>query len=78
MHDGSNMPMPSCILHIVVDRMIVSRNRLEGGGVCICKCAAWGPENVADAQVLKPSWWHKGKTDRIEVARLLGGDAGGR
>jgi hypothetical protein len=58
--------------------MIVSRNRLEGGGVCICKCAAWGPENVADPQVLKPSWWHKGKTDRIEVARLLGGDAGGR
>jgi len=25
--------MPSCIFHIVVDRMIVSRNRLEGGGV---------------------------------------------
>jgi hypothetical protein len=41
--------MPSCILHIVVDRMIVSRNGLEGGGVRICKCAAWGPKNVADA-----------------------------
>ena len=41
--------MPSCIFHIVVDRMIVSRNRLKGGGVCICNCAAWSPENVADA-----------------------------
>jgi hypothetical protein len=48
-HYGSNMPMPSCIFHIVVDRMIVSRIRLEGRGVCISKCAAWGPENVADA-----------------------------
>jgi hypothetical protein len=52
--------------------MIVGRNRLEGGGVCICERAAWGPENVADAQVIKPSWWHNGKADRIELARLLG------
>lgn len=34
--------MPSCIFHIVVDRMIVSRNRLEGGGVCICKVCGSG------------------------------------
>ena len=39
----------SYVLHIVVDRMIVSGNRLKGGSVGICKCAAWGPENVADA-----------------------------
>jgi len=37
--------------------MIVSRNRLEGGGVRICKCAAWSPENLADAEVIKPSRW---------------------
>jgi hypothetical protein len=48
-HYGSNMSVPSCILHIVVDRMILSRNLLKGGSVGICKCAAWGPENVADA-----------------------------
>jgi hypothetical protein len=24
---------------------------MEGGGVCICTCAAWGTENVADALV---------------------------
>ena len=41
--------MPPCIFHIVVYRMIVRRNRLEGSGVGICKCAARGPENVADA-----------------------------
>ena len=63
--------MPSCIFHIVVDRMIVSRDRLEGGRVCICKCAAWSPENVAYSKVLEPSWWHNCKTDRIEIARLL-------
>jgi hypothetical protein len=33
------MPVPSCILHIVVDRMIVSRNRLKVR-VRICKGAA--------------------------------------
>jgi len=32
-------------------------------------------ENIADANVLKPSCWHNGKTNRIEFARLLG--AGG-
>jgi hypothetical protein len=78
MHYRSSMSMPSCIFHIVVDGMIVSRNRLKGGGVRICNCAAWSPENVADAEVLKPSGWHNGKTDRIEVAGLLGGAAGGR
>ena len=66
--------MPSCIFHIVVDRMIVSRNRLEGGGVCICKRAARGAEDVADTKVLKPSWRYNSKVDRIEVARLLGAD----
>jgi hypothetical protein len=29
--------------------MIVSRNRLEGGGMGIFECAARGAENVADA-----------------------------
>jgi hypothetical protein len=70
--------MPSCIFHIVMDGMVVSRNRLEGGGVCIREGAARGPENVADAKVPEPSWRHNGKTDRIEIAGLLGGDAGGR
>ena len=71
MHYGRNVPVPPCILHIIVDRMIVNRNRLEGGGVRICKCAAWDPEIVTDAWVFKLSWRHNGKTDRIEVARLL-------
>jgi hypothetical protein len=44
--------MPSCIFHIVMDGMIVSGNRLKGGGVCISNCAAWGPENVAYSKVL--------------------------
>ena len=61
--------MTSCIFDIVVDRMIVSRNRLEGGGVCICECAARGAENVADAKVLKPSWRYNSKVYRIEVLR---------
>jgi hypothetical protein len=43
------MPVSSCILDIIMDRMIVGRNRLESSCVRICKCAAWRPENVADA-----------------------------
>jgi hypothetical protein len=44
--------MTLCKFDITVDRMIVSSNRSEAGGVCIRKCAARGVENVADAKVL--------------------------
>ena len=33
MHHRSGMPVSARVLHIVVDRVIVSRNRLESGGV---------------------------------------------
>jgi hypothetical protein len=43
------MPVSSRVLDIVVDRVIVSRNRLESGGMRIRQGAAWGAEYVADA-----------------------------
>src|SRR2546423_5698687 len=49
MHYGSSMPVSARVLDIVVDRVIVSRNRLESGGMRIRQCAAWGAEYVADA-----------------------------
>src|SRR6266436_5459310 len=49
MHHRSSMPVSARILDIVVDRHIVSRNRLESGGMRIRQCAAWGAEYVADA-----------------------------
>ena len=49
MHHGSGMPVSARVLDIVVDRVIVSRNRLESGGMRIRQCAAWGAEYVADA-----------------------------
>ena len=48
-HDRSSMPMSARVLDIVVDRVIVSRNRLESGGVRVRQCAAWGAEYLADA-----------------------------
>jgi hypothetical protein len=49
MHHRSSMPVSARVLDIVVDRVIVSRNRLESGGMRIRLGAAWGAEYVADA-----------------------------
>jgi hypothetical protein len=43
------MPVSARVLDVVVDRVIVSRNRLESGGMRIRQCAAWGAEYVGDA-----------------------------
>ena len=71
MHHRSSMPVSARVLDIVVDRVIVSRNRLESGGMRIRQCAAWGAENLADAQVLEPSRRHDGKANRIKGAGLI-------
>jgi hypothetical protein len=49
MHQRSSMPVSSRVLDIVVDRVIVSRDRLESGGMRIRQCATRGAEYVADA-----------------------------
>ncbi len=49
MHHRSAMPVSARALDIVVDRVIVSRNRLESGGMRIRQCATRGAEYVADA-----------------------------
>src|SRR5260370_42009690 len=49
MHHRSAMPVSARVLDIVVDRVVVSRNRLESRGVRIRQCAAWGAEYVTDA-----------------------------
>ena len=71
MHHRSNMPVSARVLDIVVDRVVVSRNRLESRGMRVRQCAAWGAENLADAQVLEPSRRHDGETSGIEVLGLL-------
>ena len=71
MHYRSSMAVSARVLDIVVDRVIVSRNRLESGGMRIRQCAAWGAEYVADAYVLEPSRRHDGKGNRIKGARLI-------
>src|SRR4051812_37277481 len=71
MNHGSAVPVSACVLDIVVDRVSVSRNRLEGGGMRIRQCAAWDAEYVANAQVLEPSWRHDGEANRIKGAGLI-------
>ena len=43
------MPVSSRVLDIVVDRVIVSRNRLESGGMRVRQCATRGAEDLADS-----------------------------
>ena len=49
MHHRSSMPMSARVLDIVVDRVIVGRNRLESGGMRVRQCAAGGAEDLADS-----------------------------
>ena len=70
------MPVSACVLDIVVNRVIVSRDRLECGGMRFGQSAAWGAEHVADAQVLEPSRRHDGEANRIEGVGLTGLIAG--
>src|ERR1700677_5169215 len=44
MHYGGRVPVTPRILHVVVDRMIVSRTRLKGRAVRVGECAAWCAE----------------------------------
>ena len=53
MHYRGCVSMTPCILYVVVNRMIVSRNGLEGRGMRIGECAAWCAEDFANAQVVK-------------------------
>src|SRR5258708_4744435 len=71
MHHRSNMPVSARVLDIVMDRVVVSRNRLESGGMRVRQRSTWGAEHLADAQVLKPSRRHDGETIGIEVLGLL-------
>jgi hypothetical protein len=56
------------ILHVVVNRMIVSRNGLEGCGMRIGECTAWCAEDFADAQVVKRSRRYDGEVGGIKWA----------
>src|ERR1700693_6154150 len=53
MHYWGCVSVTPRILYVIVNRMIVSRNGLEGRGVRIGKCAAWGAEDFTNAQVFK-------------------------
>jgi len=52
-----------------VNRMIVSRNGLEGRSVRIGKCAAWCAEDFADAQVVKRSRRYNGEVAGVKGVR---------
>src|SRR5258705_13750323 len=69
MHYRGCVSMTPRILHVVVNRMIVSRNGLEGRGMRIGECAAWCAEDFADAQIVKRSRRHNGEAFWIKRLR---------
>src|SRR5713101_6378655 len=69
MHYRSCVSMTLRILHVVVNRMIVSRNGLEGRGVRIGECAAWCAEDFANAQVIKRPRRYNGEGSGIKGVR---------
>src|ERR1700719_1842878 len=71
MHYRGRVSVTPRILHVVVNRMIVSRNGLEGRGVCIGECAAWCAKDFANAQVIKCSGWYNGEVARVKGVRCF-------
>src|SRR5277367_233113 len=69
MHYGGRVSVTPRILHVVVNRMIVSRNSLEGRGVRIGECAAWCAEDFANAQVIKCSRRYNGEVAWVKGVR---------
>ena len=70
MHYRGCVSVTPRILHVVVNRMIVSRNGLEGRGVRIGECAAWCAEDFANAQVFKCSRRYNGEVAGVKGVRL--------
>jgi hypothetical protein len=61
MHNRGRVAVTPRILHVVVNRMIVSQNGLEGRGVRLGECAAWSAEDFANSQVFKSSCRYNGE-----------------
>src|ERR1700677_2166031 len=69
MHYRGCVPVIPRILHVVVNRMIVSRNGLEGRGMRIGECAAWCAEGFANSQVFKCSRRYNGEVVWVKGLR---------
>src|SRR6185312_13566308 len=72
MHYWGCVSVTPGILHVVVNRVIVSRNGLEGHGVRIVECTAGRAEDFADAQVFKHSRRYNGEVAGIRGVRDFG------
>ena len=71
MHYRGCVAVTPRILGVVVNRMIVSRNGLEGRGVRIGECAAWCAEDFANSQVFKRSRRYNGEAGGVKGLRGL-------
>src|SRR6202042_3606297 len=69
MHYRACVSVTPRILHVVVNRMIVGRNGLEGRGVRIGECAAWCAEDFANTQVFKRSRRYDGEIAGVKGVR---------
>src|ERR1700675_1968571 len=65
MHYWGCVALTPRILHVVVNRAIVSRNGLKGRGVRLRECAAWPAEDFANAQVFKRSRRYNGEVPGV-------------
>jgi hypothetical protein len=69
MHYRGCVSVTPRILHAVVNKMIVSRNGLEGRGVRIGECAAWCAKDFTNAQVFKRSRRYNGEVAGVKGVR---------
>src|SRR5271154_5344006 len=69
MHYRGCVSMTPRILHVVVNRMVVSRDGLKGRGMRIGECAAWCAEDFTNVQVVKRSRRYDGEVGGVKGLR---------
>src|SRR5277367_268448 len=69
MHHRSCVSMTPRVFHVIVNRVIVSRNGLEGRGMRISQCTTWCAKDFADAQVVKSSRRYDREVARVKALR---------
>lgn len=67
MHHGSAMSMSRSPDRVIMNRMIVCRDRLESGRVSIGKGTTRRSKDVANLQIVEAPRWYKQAVLRVEV-----------
>lgn len=71
---GGAVSVPGSPDRVIVNRMIICRDGLKGGGVRVSQGTAWRSKNVAYLQIFEAAGWNEKKVLRVEIRLCLRGN----